>query len=120
VVVLIWRVLRWVRSWDEIRMIHRSMKDDSRVADELYTKRVLLALEGFLLFSLYSFSCIAMQVTTLKQLRLLSYFDFLETNLVRFVFSFDITFELPISPTPDIARYRCGREISAGWPYVRR
>jgi len=101
-------------------MVHRSMKDDLRVADKLYIKRVLLALEGFLFFSLYSFSCIAKQVTTLKQLRLLSCLDFLETNLERFVFSFDITFELPISPTPDLARYRCGREISARWSLVRR
>jgi len=53
-------------------MVHRSMKDDSRVADGLYIKRVLLVLEDFLFFSLYSFSCIAKQVTTLKQLRLLS------------------------------------------------
>jgi len=57
-------------------MVHRSMKNDSRVADELYIKRVLMALEDFLFFSLYSFSCIAKQVTTLKQLRLLSSLDF--------------------------------------------
>jgi hypothetical protein len=50
------------------------------VADGLYIKRVLLALEGFLFFSVYSFSCIAKQVMTLKQLRLLSYLDFLDTN----------------------------------------
>jgi len=55
-----------VRSWDEIRMVHRSMRNGSRVADELYIKRGLLALEGFLFISLYSFSCIAKQVTTLK------------------------------------------------------
>jgi len=29
-------------------MVHRSMKDDSRVADKLYIKRGLLALEGFI------------------------------------------------------------------------
>jgi len=40
-------------------MVHQSMRDDSRVADELYIKRVLLALEDFLFFSLYSFSCIS-------------------------------------------------------------
>jgi hypothetical protein len=40
-----------------------------------------MVLEGFLFFSLYSFSCIAKQVTTLKQLRLLSCLDFLVTNL---------------------------------------
>jgi hypothetical protein len=61
-------------------MVHQSMRNDSRVADQLYIKRVLLALEDFLLFSLYSFSCITKQVTTLKQLRLLSCLDFLETN----------------------------------------
>jgi len=43
-------------------MVHRSMRNDSRVADELYFQRVLLALEGILFFSLYSFSCIAKQV----------------------------------------------------------
>jgi len=31
------------------------------VVDELYIKRVLMVLEGFLFFSLYSFSCIAKQ-----------------------------------------------------------
>jgi len=31
------------------------------VVDELYIKRVLIALEDFLFFSLYSFSCIAKQ-----------------------------------------------------------
>ena len=49
-------------------------ENGSEVADGLYIKRVLLALEDFLFFSLYSFSCIAKQVTTLKQLRLLSCF----------------------------------------------
>jgi hypothetical protein len=62
-------------------MVHRSMRNDSRVADELYIQRVLLALEDFLFFSLYSFCCLAKQVTTLKQFQLLSYLDFLETNL---------------------------------------
>jgi len=62
-------------------MVHRSMRNDSRVADELYIKRVLLVLEDFLFFSLYSFSCIAKQVTTLEQLRSLSCLDSLETNI---------------------------------------
>jgi hypothetical protein len=56
-----------VGSWDEIQMVHWSMRNGSRVADELYIKRVLLALEDFLFFSLYTFSCIAKQVMTLKQ-----------------------------------------------------
>jgi hypothetical protein len=47
-------------------MVHRSMKNDSRVADGLYIKRVLMALEDFLFFSLYSFRSIAKQVMTLK------------------------------------------------------
>ena len=49
-------------------MVHRSMGNGLRLADELYMKRVLLALEDFLLFSPYLFSCIAKQVTTFKQL----------------------------------------------------
>src|SRR5882757_4738434 len=66
-------------------MVHWSMENGSRVADGLYIKRVLLALEDFLFFSLYSFSCIAKQVTTLKQPRLLFYLDLLETNLKHLV-----------------------------------
>ena len=52
-------------------MIHRSMRNGSRVADELYIKRVLMVLEDFLFFSLYSFSCIASNSTTLKDLLIL-------------------------------------------------
>ena len=72
-----------VRSWDEIRMVHRSMGNGSRVANELYIKRVLLVLEDFLFFFLYSFSCIAKQVTTLEQFRLLTCLDSLDTNFER-------------------------------------
>jgi len=86
-------------------MVHRSMGNDSRVADKLYIKRVLLALEDFLFFSLYSFSCIEKQATTLKQLRLLSCLDFLEMNLKSLVLSSDITLLLPVLPTPDPAHY---------------
>jgi len=42
-------------------MVHRSMGNDSRVADEVYIKIGCLVLEEFLVFSLYSFSCIAKQ-----------------------------------------------------------
>jgi len=28
-----------VRSWGDIRMVHRSMRNDLRVADEVYIKR---------------------------------------------------------------------------------
>jgi len=44
------------------------MRDGLRVADKLCIKRVLFALEDFLFYSLYSFSCIAKQVTTFKLL----------------------------------------------------
>jgi hypothetical protein len=81
------------------------MRDDSSVADELYIQRVLLALEDFLFFSLYSFSCIAKHVTTLKQLRLLSCLDSLETNIEPLVLFSDITFLSSISPMPDPAHY---------------
>jgi len=47
-------------------MVHRGVRNGSRVADELYINRVLLALEDFLLCSLYSFSCIANHGTTLE------------------------------------------------------
>jgi len=94
-----------VRSWDEIRMVHRSIRNGSRVADGLYIKSVLLALEDFLFFSLYSFSCIAKQVRTLKQLWLMSCLDSLETNIEPLVSFSDITSLLPLSPTLDRARY---------------
>jgi len=86
-------------------MVHRSMRNGSRVANELYIKRVLLALEDFLFFSLYSFSCIAKQVTTLKQFRLLSCPDFPRNEPRAFCPAFDKTLLLPISLTPDPARY---------------
>jgi len=87
------QVLCWwsVRSWDDIQMVYRSMRDDSRVADELYIKRALLALVGFLFFSVYSFSCIAKQFMTLKQLRLQSRPDLFETNIEPLVLFPDIT-----------------------------
>jgi hypothetical protein len=86
-------------------MVHLSMSNDLRVADELDTKRVLLAMEDILFFSLYSFSCIAKQVTTLKQLRSLPCLDSMETNIEPLVLCSNITFKLTISPTPDTARY---------------
>jgi len=85
-------------------MVYQSMGNDSRVADELYIKRVLLVLEDFLFFSLYSFSCIAKQVTTLKQLRLLSCLDFLETN-IKYLFRFPIShycYQYHLRPTPPV------------------
>jgi hypothetical protein len=48
-------------------MVHQSMKNDSRMADERYIERGCLALDDLLFFSLYSFSCIAKELTPLKQ-----------------------------------------------------
>ena len=62
-------------------MVYWSMRNGLGVTDELYMKRVLLALEDFFFFSLYSLSCIAKQVTTLEKLRLLSCLDSLEMNI---------------------------------------
>jgi hypothetical protein len=81
------------------------MRNGSRVADEVYIQRVLLVLQGFLFFSLYSFSCIAKQVMTLKKFLLFSCLEFLETDLEPLVLISDITFKLPISPTSDPAHY---------------
>jgi len=85
-------------------MVHRSMGDDSRVADQVYIKRGRLVLEDFLFFSLYSFSCISKTSTTLKQLRYLSCSDFLNTNFEPCL-DYDITFPLPISAASDPACY---------------
>jgi hypothetical protein len=73
-------------------MVHWGMRNDSMVADGLYIKRGCLALVDFLFFSLYSFSCIAKQVTTLKQLRLLTCLDFLKQTSSAFVPFADITY----------------------------
>ena len=45
-------------------MVHRSIRNDPRIADALYIKRLLLMLEDFLFCSLYSVCCIAKHVTT--------------------------------------------------------
>jgi len=47
-------------------MVYWSLRNGSRVADELYIEGVLLALEYFLFVSLYSFSSIAKQVKILE------------------------------------------------------
>jgi len=80
------------------------MRNGSKVVDGLYIKRVLLALEDFLFFSLYSFSSLAKQVTSLKQLRLLSCLDFLETNFERLA-CFPIShlcYQYHLRPTPPV------------------
>jgi len=60
---------RCVRSQVDIWMVHRGMRNCSMVVDKLYIKKGCCMLDDFLFFSLYKFSCIAKQVTTLKQLR---------------------------------------------------
>jgi hypothetical protein len=87
-------------------MVHWSMGNDSRLADELHIMRVLFVLEDVLFFSLYSFSCIAKQVTTLKQHRFMSCLDSLEINVEPVVLFSDIMLLLPVSPMPDPAHYR--------------
>ena len=48
-------------------MVHESRGNDSVIVDELYIKRGCLVLGDHLFFALYSVSCIAKQVTMLKQ-----------------------------------------------------
>jgi len=89
-------------------MVHRSIRNGSRVADELYIKRVLWALEDFLFFTLYSFSCIAKQDKSLKQLRLLSCLvlaGFPRNKYRALGPAHNITIFLPISPTHDPSSY---------------
>jgi hypothetical protein len=74
---------RCVGSWDEIRIVYRSLRYGSWVADKLCIKRVLLARDGFHIFSLYSFSCIAKEITTFKQLRIVCNLDFRDINFER-------------------------------------
>jgi len=45
-------------------MEYRSSRNESRGADKQYIKRGCLVLEDYLLFSLYSYSCILIQLTT--------------------------------------------------------
>jgi len=51
-----------------IRSVHRSMKDDSKLALEAYIKRDCLVLEDFFFFSLYSFSCIGINSTAMENI----------------------------------------------------
>jgi len=64
-----------IRALQRIQMVHRSMKNDSNMADKLYLKRGCLVLDDFMVLSLYSLSCIAKQPTTLKQLQPVCCFD---------------------------------------------
>jgi hypothetical protein len=90
-------------------MVHQSIGDHSRVADEFCIKRVLLTLKDFLFFCLYSFSCIANQLTTLKQLRLLSCFMLISSVRISSTWPRVRQYCYSISPTPDHAHYtnRC-------------
>jgi hypothetical protein len=92
-------------------MVYQSVRNCRRVVDELYITRVLLAFEDILFFSLYSFFSIAKQVMTLKQLRLLSCPDFLDTNFKRVLSCFLIShvgyqYHLRLTPPVTPAGYR--------------
>ena len=106
VVVLWWWELYWccVRSWGKIQMVHWNMENGSRVGDKLYIKRCCLLLEDFLFFSLYSWSGIAKQVTTLKQVQLLFLPASRETNIEPVALFSVITFcyQSHIHTTPPI------------------
>jgi len=52
-------------------MVHRSMKNGSRGGRRIVYKESVMVLEDFLFFSLYSFSCIASNSTTLKDILIL-------------------------------------------------
>jgi hypothetical protein len=86
-------------------MLRQCISHDSRVADELYINRMLLALEDFLVFSLHSFTCIAKQFTTLNS----SDSCLVSISLIRTLSALflvcDITFESPRSPTSEPAHY---------------
>jgi len=92
-----------VRSWYDIQMVYWSMRNNSEVADELYTRRVYWRWRISFLFSLYSFCCIAKQVITLKQLWSFSCFDSSRYELRLLCLVSEITCSLPISPTIDSA-----------------
>jgi len=81
------------------------MGNDLTVADEGYITRVLLTLEDFLFFSLYSFPCIVKQDPILKHLRLLSCSDPFETNLESLVLFPDIKSLSTVSATSDAFHY---------------
>jgi len=76
-------------------MVHRSMENGSRGGRRIVYKRVSMVLEDFLFFSLYSFSCITSNSTTLER-----YSD--SCSSIRTSSSVLQTF---ISPAPDPARY---------------
>jgi len=81
-------------------MVRSSMRNSLSVADALYIKRVLLTLEDFLFFSVYLFSCIAKQFTTLEQLRLLSCLDSFEMNFKYLLFC--SRYYIPVTNIPYI------------------
>jgi len=88
-----------------IYIVHWSMRNDLRVAIEIYMKRGLLKLEDFFLFWLYSFNWIAMQWITLK-----NNFDSYPVLIPEYehpthCLDYTITLLLPKSPTPDSAYY---------------
>jgi hypothetical protein len=95
-------------------MLRRIMRHDLRVADKLYIKKVLLVLEDFLFFlsflvllyskASYDFETVPTYVS--------SWFPRKELRAPCSVFRYPI--ELPVSPTPDPARYTDSNTNSLG------
>jgi hypothetical protein len=73
-------------------MVHRSMRDNSRVVKEMFIKRHCLGLDNFIFFYLDLFSCIAKEVTTLKQHQFMDGLDESKKSLSTFHFASDLTF----------------------------
>jgi len=94
-------------------MVHQSMRNGLKVADELNIQRVLMALEEVIFFSLYSFSCTAKEVMTLKQLRLFSWPDLFSTIIERLVLFSEMILLSPISPTLNPAQCTRTRLITS-------
>jgi len=67
----------------------------------------VVGVEGIAFFSVCSFCCIAKQVMSLKQLRLVCCLDSLETN-VKPLCVLHIILLLPVSPTSNFTRYNTG------------
>jgi len=113
------RLCWWcVRSWLDIRMVHRSMRNGFRVADKVYIKRGCFVLEDFLFFPLYSFSWIA------KQARLCNSSKSCLVLILSIRISkapcpnYDITLLLLISPTPDHACYTRMSPLQRTWYWM--
>jgi len=92
-------------------MVHRSMRNDSRVSDELYRKRGCFVLEDFHFLSLYIFSEIAKQQTILKTSFAIVLSGFLDMIMECFCLGSGDTVLFQISHTPDPTCYTLGHTV---------